>query len=95
MKEYSSQDIQCILVGTKCHSAERQVPTERAEKYAESIGIPYVEVCAEQNTNIKEVFELIVENIIEHLVAKPILSDWKPTTIQSESQPKKKKWCMC
>jgi hypothetical protein len=72
LKEYSSKsDVTTILVGTKCHSTDREVSIERARTFAEHRGVKYIEVCAEEGTNVVEVFELLADLIIEKLTIQP------------------------
>ncbi|WAR02227.1 RABG2-like protein [Mya arenaria] len=70
LREYSTQpDICTILVGTKSHvpQEEREVTYERAQKYAESVELPYMEVSSEEGISVTEVFEKLADVIIETL----------------------------
>eukprot|EP01083_Nonionella_stella_P177899 626817_1 len=50
-----------LLVGTKCDLVDqRQVSTETAQTYADSLGISYCETSAKNNTGIYAMFESIV-----------------------------------
>ena len=67
LKQYSidPDNISTILVGMRCHAKKREISKEKAEAYAEHIGIPYMEVSAEEGTNVKEVFDLLADNILQ------------------------------
>ncbi|XP_072102514.1 ras-related protein Rab-39A-like [Mobula birostris] len=55
-----------ILVGHKSDlSAERTVSIEEAEKFAEDMGLRYIETSAKDNTNIQEVFHMLAASIAE------------------------------
>ena len=98
LKEYTSQpEISTILVGTKCHvpDEQREVSTERAQKYAESLGLPYMEVSAEHGINVTEVFEKLADLIIESLSKNPTVTNVKPPRVVLQPEKKKKKMCSC
>ncbi|XP_072884010.1 ras-related protein Rab-39A-like [Hemitrygon akajei] len=60
-----------ILVGHKSDlSAERTVSTEEAEKFAEDLGLRYIETSAKDNTNIQEVFHMLAASIAEMVKPK-------------------------
>lgn len=99
LKEYSTHpEISTIIVGTKCHVTpeERQVTNERALKFAESVGLPYMEVSAEEGKNVTEVFERLADIIIEKLTKDTTHIMQQPNrVILSEKQKPKKQWCTC
>ncbi|KAL4224237.1 Ras-related protein Rab-17 [Mactra antiquata] len=99
LKEYSSHpDVSTILVGTKCHVEpdEREVSLERAQKYAESVGLPYMEVSAEEGKHVTEVFEKLADLIIEKLSKEQSLNMSQPSRVILQDQQKpKKQWCSC
>lgn len=99
LKEYSTHpEISTIIVGTKCHVSpeERQVTYERALKFAESVGLPYMEVSAEEGKNVTEVFERLADIIIEKLTKDATPNMQQPNrVILSEQQKTKKQWCSC
>jgi len=101
LNEYSSNpDICTILVGTKCHvpAEERAVSYEHAQKYAESVGLNYMEVSAEDGTNVTEVFETLADLIIDTITKddSAIVQQTNKVILQREAdKPKKKEWCSC
>lgn len=84
-------------MGTKCHVPEeqREVSTERAQKYAESLGLPYMEVSAEHEINVTEVFEKLADLIIENLSKNPTVTNLKPPRIILQPEKKRQKMCSC
>jgi hypothetical protein len=62
LKQYSidPDNISTILVGMRCHAKKREISKERAEAYAEHIGIPYMEVSAEEGNCYKSLGGAVV-----------------------------------
>jgi len=56
---YASEDVQKILIGNKCDKCERSVSYEEASRFAEEMGLLYVETSAKNNSNIDMSFEKI------------------------------------
>ena len=73
----------------------REVTTERAQKYAESLGLPYMEVSAEKGINVTEVFEKLADLIIESLSKNPTVTNVKQARVVLQPEKKKKKLCSC
>jgi len=79
-------------------SEERQVTSERAQKFAESEGLPYMEVSAEEGVNVTEVFERLADLILDSITRDrdPSVVVQQPNKIILESQkPKKGFTCSC
>jgi GTPase SAR1 family protein len=75
---------------------EREVSHERAVKFAESVGLPYMEVSAEENKNVTEVFEKLADSILENLTKDSTPNMQQPNrVILSKQQKPKKQWCSC
>ena len=57
----------CILVGNKCDLGDdlRKVPTNEAEEFANSKGIPFVESSALNKINVKESFTKVVHDLLQ------------------------------
>jgi Ras-related protein Rab-1A len=73
MKEvttYAAQAIPLLLVGNKADMAatHRQVPVERAQALAESMGCVYVETSAKEDARVAEAFAKLTEACIESRV---------------------------
>lgn len=60
MKEvdyYSVENVNKVLIGNKCDlKAERVVPYEMAQTFADNFGMPYLETSAKNNTNVEQAF---------------------------------------
>jgi len=54
-----------ILVGTKIDLENREVTYQEAQKYAESKGFLFSEVCSETNENIDETFASLAKRILK------------------------------
>jgi len=53
-----------VLVGNKCDLEEdREVPFEKGQNFASSLGCPFLEASAKTRKNVAEVFEAIVREI--------------------------------
>jgi len=89
--------ISVILVGTACQSKDRQIPKEKAEKFAEHLGIPYQEIDTKDLQNVTKVFEDLSELIIENFKRHPSFLDEQTTSISNitRSRTKSKSWCSC
>eukprot|EP00058_Branchiostoma_floridae_P008161 XP_002593649.1 hypothetical protein BRAFLDRAFT_288434 [Branchiostoma floridae] len=62
---YASHDVERYLLGNKCdQEVLREVPRERAEKFAVEYNINFVEVSAKTNTGIEHAFRDLVESIL-------------------------------
>lgn len=99
LRQYTTnpEKISTILVGTRCHAKRREVGKEKAEAFAEHVGLPYIEVSSEEDINVREVFDLLSDNILQTLKRHPSLL-MVPTmsTKLSDSDTKKKMcWCSC
>ncbi|XP_068179219.1 ras-related protein Rab-42b isoform X2 [Antennarius striatus] len=106
------QRLQFMLVGQKCDldaEGERVVSQEDAEKLAEQLGVPYVEVSAKTGENVKDIFEQLTQTVYQGLVHGDIKlhEGWDgircalPQTVKSQrtsltktsKTPKPKKCC--
>lgn len=64
IKNHASEDVEKILIGTKCDlENKRKVTTERGKKLAVECGIKFLETSSRLNTNIEEAFFTITKNI--------------------------------
>ena len=55
--------IKLVLVGNKCDSASRVVSYEEGKKYADELGIPFIECSAKTGKGITETFNLIAKEM--------------------------------
>lgn len=68
VKEHADPDIVIMLVGNKldlCEQrpAERKISTEKALDFARENGLLFMETSAVQDINVRDVFELLVQEI--------------------------------
>lgn len=68
IKTYSWDNAQVVLVGNKSDlGVERQVTTERGRALADTLGLKFFETSAKDNVNVKAVFDLMVDIILEKM----------------------------
>eukprot|EP00003_Mantamonas_plastica_P007936 TRINITY_DN167_c0_g1_i1.p1 TRINITY_DN167_c0_g1~~TRINITY_DN167_c0_g1_i1.p1 ORF type:complete len:223 (+),score=66.28 TRINITY_DN167_c0_g1_i1:50-670(+) len=69
MKEvdnYSPEDIQTLLVGTKTDmEAKREVTVEEAQDLGEKLGMNYVETSSKLGTNVDQIFDMMMDDFVE------------------------------
>ncbi|ELP94968.1 hypothetical protein EIN_251120 [Entamoeba invadens IP1] len=69
--EPEEQNVPIVLVANKSDlESDRQVPKECGEDLAKKWGVPYLEVSAKENINIRRIFETVVKEMKK----KPIIS---------------------
>lgn len=68
VRDLSWANARIILVGNKCDLTEsRAVSTEEGTEIAESLGMKYIETSAKENINIKQTFDILVDEISEKM----------------------------
>ena len=66
VKKYAPhENIEILLVGNKCDRADRAVPYSIASKFAQSMGIGYLETSAKTNLNIDAVFHQMAASLLK------------------------------
>lgn len=75
-------DATIVLAGSKIDLGNRVVTEEEARAYASEQGFLYYDISSESNTNITEMFEGLMDKILESLPPKP-----KPEVLLEEPQP--------
>jgi len=67
-REYSSPELVVIVVGNKCDlEAERQVPTEEGQKFAEENGLVFLETSANTAQNVEKAFVSVANDVIKKI----------------------------
>ena len=67
IKSNSQELSQMILVGNKCDIIdERKIKTDDGKAYAKKKNIKFFEVSAKEGTNVNQVFESLVKNILKY-----------------------------
>lgn len=98
-KHCDMSDISMILVGNKVDSKDRRtVSCKRAEKYAENLGISYIETSAKTGQNIEEVFEKLtkltyVKAELQNRTANESVSSITLRDVQKEATKKRCRPC--
>ena len=64
IEQYAQSNVSKILLGNKCDMEDKRVvATERGKELAESLGVPFLETSAKDNTNIEEAFIKIAQDV--------------------------------
>ncbi|KAL4488853.1 hypothetical protein ABPG72_016506 [Tetrahymena utriculariae] len=67
IKQYSREDIEIILIGTKCDlQDQRQVSYKEGQQLADQLGVIFFETSSKKDINVKESFNVIINNIINN-----------------------------
>lgn len=64
---HTSEDFPVIIVGTRCQSKARRVVYERAEGYAQSRKLPYMELDMDHMTDVRRVFDTLLDRVTVNL----------------------------
>ena len=68
IKNNANQNLSLILVGTNCDlENERKVTYQEGKDFATKNGIKFIEVSAKNNINVKEAFDILLEDILNTL----------------------------
>ena len=93
---YACENVNKLLVGNKSDlAAKRQVTTEQAKEFADSLGIEFLETSAKTATNVEQAFTTMASQIKERMQSQPAAGVSK-TTIkpgQGKSLGGKEKGC--
>ncbi|VEL25392.1 unnamed protein product [Protopolystoma xenopodis] len=85
---YAHMNVNRLLVGNKCDMATKKVvDTDRAYRYAEELGIPFLETSAKDATNVEEAFIKMAQQIKAHTV--PLQGSPASTVTVNNTQPVK------
>ena len=75
-KQWSNENIPLILIGNKCDlNDERKVQKDEGVNYARENNIAFFETSAKENINITEMFEKLVEVIVDNIDLRKKLDD--------------------
>ena len=70
IERYASQNVNRIIVGNCCDIQDRKVSFEEAKDFADSMGIPYVEVSAKTGYNVAKLFLIAAALVIKRITRK-------------------------
>lgn len=74
VNRYSAEGTSKILVGNKSDKSDKVVPTEKAQAYADKLGIPFIETSALDSTNVELSFVTITRDLLKARAARGITS---------------------
>ncbi|XP_044010087.1 ras-related protein Rab-8B-like [Aphidius gifuensis] len=75
IKTHASEDVEKILLGTKCDlENQRKVTTERGKQLAVECGMKFLETSPRMDINIEEAFYTITKDIIDKTKEQPVSS---------------------
>lgn len=71
----NGSEISATLVGIQRESREKVVSTERAQKFAEYLNLPYVEVNLNLQSEINDVFNNLAKTVVQRIQSRePVTS---------------------
>lgn len=92
----TSDPFPSILVGTRCNSPARRVPYERAARFAEEQRLPYMELDMDHMTDVRRVFERLLDNVTVNMHRQqPIAISIRPDISGKDVHLHKKVVCSC
>ncbi|ELP86448.1 hypothetical protein EIN_031890 [Entamoeba invadens IP1] len=89
-----------VIAGNKCDLEEqRAISTEEIKKLSDEWAIPFFETSAQNNTNVKQLFETIAKELLKcnqtAETAAPVAAAAAQPTAQAAAPPKKEKKGKC
>merc|ERR1712054_103907 len=86
---YASENVNKLLVGNKSDlTTKRQVETEAAKEFADSVNIPFLETSAKNATNVEDAFMTMTGEIKKRMASQPAPEQKKPTKLQPSQKVK-------
>merc|ERR1712227_342508 len=86
---YASENVNKLLVGNKSDlTTKRQVETESAKEFADSVNIPFLETSAKNATNVEDAFMTMTGEIKKRMASQPAQETKKPTKLQPSQKVK-------
>ena len=85
-----------MLVGNKSDlTSKRQVETEAAKEFADSVTIPFLETSAKNATNVEDAFMTMAGEIKKRMASAPSVSEGNKSkiTVSRTTQPVKSSSC--
>jgi Ras-related protein Rab-1A len=69
--KFASDNVNKLLLGNKCDlAANRQVPTEQAKEFADSLGIHFLETSAKSSINVEQAFLKMTSEIKQRVASQ-------------------------
>jgi len=93
---YASENVNKLLVGNKSDlTSKRQVETEAAKEFADSVTIPFLETSAKNATNVEDAFMTMAGEIKKRMASAPSMAEGNKSkiTVSGTTQPVKSSSC--
>ncbi len=82
IERYASENVNRLLVGNKCDlQSKKVVDRTTAEEFAQSLGIPFIETSAKQDTNVEQAFMTMAAEIKNRLAHQPVIQQGPNATV--------------
>ena len=78
---YASENVNKLLVGNKSDKPGRQVETDQAKEFADSVNIPFLETSAKNATNVEDAFMTMAGEIKKRMASAPSMSEGNKSKI--------------
>jgi len=91
---YASENVNKLLVGNKSDlTSKRQVETEAAKEFADSVNIPFLETSAKNATNVEDAFMTMAGEIKKRMASAPSMTEGKKITVSNKTESVKSSSC--
>ena len=86
IEKNANKNVYKLLIGNKCDLEEkRKVTFQEGKDFATSNGMQFIETSAKADTNVKEAFELLTQEIIKASITKDKSMERKEKTVHLSS----------
>ena len=93
---YASENVNKLLVGNKSDlTSKRQVETESAKEFAESVNIPFLETSAKNATNVEDAFMTMAGEIKKRMATAPAMEQGNKSKITVSGKTESVKSSSC
>jgi len=93
---YASENVNKLLVGNKSDlTSKRQVETETAKEFADSVNIPFLETSAKNATNVEDAFLTMAGEIKKRMASAPSMSEGNKSKITVSGKTESVKSSSC
>jgi len=93
---YASENVNKLLVGNKSDlTSKRQVETESAKEFADSVNIPFLETSAKNATNVEDAFMTMAGEIKKRMASAPSMSEGNKSKITVSGKTESVKSSSC
>jgi Ras-related protein Rab-1A len=93
---YASENVNKLLVGNKSDlTSKRQVETDSAKEFADSVNIPFLETSAKNATNVEDAFMTMAGEIKKRMASAPSMSEGNKSKITVSGKTESVKSSSC